>query len=390
MTHLRINRKQGITLKTVLYFVALLPYMGFAGLRNFLGDSVYETWMIVGFGLLFVCMLSLIHSIRVNSFSVLFLSVQALIFLSTVLQHGFSFGVAVAMGTGVLLILLVTIDMREIIQAVSAIAVLALIINILMMLIRGLGDNTIYFIGGKNAFSIFLIPASFIVLFNALLRQGRFSLSSIIYVLASVVVIVVGGSGTGIIVSAVMVCFLLVFFNRTKYDLRKLFLICIIVNALFLLLIQQIANSSFWINFTGMLDKNSNLTSRTLIWDTCYKMLRKNWFLGLGRGVVISYVNSYGLISRVYEAHNFLLEIVLEGGVICLALYAGVLAKAILRLRADSRMHRLILIALSVFMVNGITESVNNSILLMLLLGVANYLSVSGQPSGNQEGNGEV
>ena len=102
------------------------------------------------------------------------------------------------------------------------------------------------------------------------------------------------------------------------------------------------------------------------------KYFRASPSFGVGRGASISYVNAYGLRNTVYEAHNFVLEILLEGGIFAFAAYLLSFLSAVCRLRMNDKKQRVIFLAIAAILINGLTESNNNHFFVIMLVAFAN------------------
>jgi len=137
-------------------------------------------------------------------------------------------------------------------------------------------------------------------------------------------------------------------------------------------------NTGWWFRFTQWMGKDVTLTSRFAIWDRVLEMIGENWLFGLGRGAEIKFVNAWGRTKISSEAHNFLLELLLEGGVTGLALFCGYFWLAVRRLDMNSKLHRVVLMANMVILVNGLVESVNNKMVVSLFVAMAYYCSHHG------------
>jgi O-antigen ligase len=188
--------------------------------------------------------------------------------------------------------------------------------------------------------------------------------------LLGLLTVVIGASGTGIIV-AISAVILSVVSVKIKPSKSIYLGIIFLVYALFIVFMDSLFNSELWIRFTEMLGKDSTLTSRTDLWEKSKELIGDNIIFGAGRGVEIHTVDRWGANSIIYEAHNFILEILLEGGIVALTVFGVLFFGIVKRLNLRIPKHRAVFIALCVVLINGLTESIVNVLFVTVLLGIA-------------------
>jgi O-antigen ligase len=217
---------------------------------------------------------------------------------------------------------------------------------------------------------IFLVPGAFFLLLRSYESSAKVTKLAMIVAVICLSVVFIGSSGTGIIVAASAVLFLII---SQKLKVRKFVFMGIIlaVYAVFIFFPDDFFITEYWLKFTDYLGKDVSLTSRTLIWKEAEALVLDNWLFGAGRGVEITYMGSLGEWQMTHEAHNFVLEILMEGGVVALALFGALFFKAIKGLNMSNKTHKLVFIALCVIMINGLTESTVNNFFVVAMLGVA-------------------
>lgn len=109
-------------------------------------------------------------------------------------------------------------------------------------------------------------------------------------------------------------------------------------------------------------------------------MLRHNWLLGLGRGATNTFRNNWGLMASANEAHNAVLELFLDGGVVGFILYAIAFTITVKKTDISTKEGKVIFIAIALIVINGLTESVTMIFTTTLILAIANYYSYSSEP----------
>ena len=73
----------------------------------------------------------------------------------------------------------------------------------------------------------------------------------------------------------------------------------------------------------------------------------------------------------MYEAHNFILEILMEGGVVAFAIFSSLFYNIVNKLNMADIRNRIVFLTLCAILINGLTESTVNNFLVTIVLGVA-------------------
>ena len=354
-----------------IWIVLILPFLSVQGIRSAMGTSVYQGWQFFSMLVTGALVVYMAEEIRINLYSVLFTLFQGLVFVNTAVHSGISLGILVVMLMSVFLFLLLQTDFYSLLlQALAVLVVALVLINLPGLFLRSGDENEMFFISGKNGLSIFLIPGAFFILFQAIERYGKLRWTSTVGLGLCLLSVFVGSSGTGVVVTAVAAILLLL---AVKFKPPKWVYIAVILAlyAILILFSEQLLESKFWLSFTELLGKDGTLTSRMSIWKTVKRYIGRYWLIGVGRGARIRYINSLGMYRFNYEAHNFVLEILLECGVIGLLLYGSLLFYTIRHLNMNDLKQRMVFVALCVLLVNGLTESTLNSYFVTLMLGIA-------------------
>lgn len=161
-----------------------------------------------------------------------------------------------------------------------------------------------------------------------------------------------------------LVMYIIILFSKTirkilgKLTIRKIMISFIVI---FVLIYYMKIQNLFSIILVSILGKDLTLTGRIGLWSTALEMIKEKWIAGWGNK------NSGAIILRDYYywyAHNIVLDILLEGGVITLISFIallGTLAKQIRGQLSDSKV-KICLIVMIIFMILNITESYFSSI----------------------------
>ena len=356
---------------TLILVVLIIPFLSIAGIKNNMDATAYQAWQIMSVIALLVFIFLLAAEIKINWPLVLFTLYQAVILLSCFLNHGFSVGVfAVTTATTLLFMLMQSPCYREVVSAICIIVVLSVIINLPVMISNLSDEYAVYFIGGKNALSMFLIPGAFLFLINTLESEGRIDIKCIMMMTLCLLSILIGDSGTGIVVVAFVVLLLLIMIKIKVSKWIYIFSI-LLLYVLLILFTTVFLSTDIWIFITDVLGKDSDLTSRVTIWNIAKDFIADNWVFGSGRGTEIIYVNKWGERQLMYEAHNFILEILMEGGIVGLTIFSALFYNIVDKLNLNDIRNKMVFVALCALLINGLTESTVNNLFVTLILGVA-------------------
>lgn len=366
----RINQRNQWALLPI-WIVLILPFLSVYALRNFIDPKAYQAWQIFAMLLSGTLVVYSAREILVDLYSGLFVAFQLELLLATTLRWGLSFGiVTMVLSMTFLFLLLQTSFYEQMLRALAVLIVVLVLLNLPGLLLRPDSGDELYFIGGKNSFGIVLIPGAFLILLHALERSGKPRRSTYVWLALCLLTVLLGASGTGMVVTVVatVATALAAKFKPPKWVCLTVIVIFYIV---FIFFAEDFIQTRFWEWLTDLLGKDSTLTSRTAIWKTVKLYVGKYWLFGVGRGVRIPYINVDGLYRVNYESHNFVLEILLEGGFLALLLYGTLLFYTVKHLNMNDLKQRMVFVALCVLLVNGLTESTLNSCFVTLMLGIA-------------------
>ncbi len=362
----KLNKKE-----TFIFILLLLPNLSILGVRLIFPETVIEYWRIAALGYLAFMMLRRHSQIKLTFAFGLFAACQAVIFISTLIHHGFSSGILFTIGFHVLVFLYIqNLNYREIVSALCSIIIVSTLINVPAMLMRTGNQYAMYFLGGKNALSMILVPGMFLTFLNALNKYDKVSKRSIITAGFYLFCIFVGSSGTGMVVAvtAAVLALLALRYKPQKWTYITIIAICY---AMLIIFSDDFLASDYWSQFTDMLGKDSTLTARADIWEKVKNVVGENAWIGTGRGTEITIQNQWTVHHTFTEAHNFILEIMMQGGTVALVLYLGAILNAVLGLDMSIMRHRMAFLALCMALVNGLTESTVNGLIVTITLGIA-------------------
>lgn len=359
------------TSRCILYIIILLPFLSLSAVRSMISASSYQQWQILGVGLLFFVVAFVGKSIKLDSFIAYLTVYEALEVMVSSVRYGFSPGIMGISAAFVLLTILVEVDSKAMLKTLAIISLFIIIANAVSLVGSPIDENKQYFIGGKNSFSMTLIPAMAFYIIYITDRYGKLRFLDKLVLLCAIAQMLYGKSGTGIICT--VVALVMFVFNKSIKSKKTLIMTIIILNVLFLFAFDFVSETRIWNDITSWLDKSSTLTARTTIWSLAKDNISNHWLIGNGRGIELSYVNLWGERQNIFEAHNIFLQVLMCNGVIGLIIYVKYLLKAIGEIDLSNYQQKILFIAIFVCLINGLTESNCDSTLFRLLIAFAYY-----------------
>ena len=361
----------------LIYILCFLPFLGISWLKNTLPESLYSGYQVASTVILFLLVLRFSRLIKLDLFCWSFLLYHAVILFSTVFKHGISWGIIVTTLACIFCVLLAQVDIRRILHALSVVFFVCIVLNTFSIFSNTETIHPVFFIGGKNAFSVFLVPACFTVLLYARLSTGHISKSVQLFVVISMIMTIWAGSATGIVTVLAMTLGLL-WIMRHRLNVKLSIFIVLIANFVLIFLSEILAHSPLWVWFTGLFSKDATLTSRMMIWSQALSSIGSNILLGTGRGTGIAYTSKWGYTVVSGEAHNHILEILFEGGLAGFFFYCVFFWQAVKNLNMTSLLHRIAFLAILILFINGFAEAITNKLMVYLIIAFAYSISKKG------------
>ena len=377
----RQSRYQEIApLRICVFIFAIFPFLGVKGIDTMLGETVRQAWQIAGAGVLFA-ELEIQDVVEWDDYILYFAIEQIYLLLVTALKSQFLMGLLITALANILIALLIRRDRINFLYAVSISMVIVAAANALSMLRTGTGGfDKVYFIGGKNALSIMLIPGVFVLYLlqeEAHEKTGSARFLKWLFYGYSVVAlgsVIYGKSGTGIVMS--LIAFAVIITVDRKFVSKRLMIIGLGVVYGVILMGDSVFSSRLWIDFTTAIAKTPTMTYRTNVWASAERLFMNNPLWGAGKVFTLSFVDDFGIRRGVSEAHNFLLQILCSSGLAGLFLNYKILRNSIGRLDVNDRRHKIVFVCYALILVNGFTEAVNYKFFSILIPALANsYLA---------------
>lgn len=363
-------KNQNQSAQIALLCLALIPFFNFAGI-NRAGGLLTQLFLILGTAIFALFVFSK-KSMPEDSFAIFFLLYSIETFAVTAHYEGLSTGLLFSIVSYAFLFSLFLLDFDSLLSAIAILGYIVTILNFLAVILNSRTDDNMYFVGGKNRLSIVLIPLLMIILLNEVRKYRKIRLRAKLCWLIGIFSIILAGSGTGIVV-AVFAVFLAILFWKAKPNKYIIIGILLALYAVLIFSSSTVLGSQIWINITSALGKRSDLTNRTLVWGNLLRMMQNHWIFGLGREASNTFRNNWGLIATASEAHNAVLELFMDGGLVGFILYAVAFGIAVKKTDTSIAEGKIIFIAIVLIMINGLTESVTKIFTTTLVLAIANY-----------------
>lgn len=180
-----------------------------------------------------------------------------------------------------------------------------------------------YFLGYYNNHSQYFIPALLIAALYAL-YSGRKLRSLLLMAVIGISALLVWSGGVLMSLGVMLVTYLL-FKEHTKicnyymgWILQAVFLIFVIIG--------KLQNPFRWL-IDGVLGKWESLELREILWDRVGCLIKERWLLGYGVEEGFVRQQKVGLYWAMH-AHNLILELLYQGGVIYLVMFAMIVVIA--------------------------------------------------------------
>lgn len=223
-------------------------------------------------------------------------------------------------------------DYERTINTVSLYFFIAIVVNGISVLLFPQGlyttldrsgkTNINYFLGLDNSFGMILFPGATFCIFNSELQKKGRRVVPIVVIIMLISSYFISMSGAGLIATMAFVVLFILY--KLKLFEKLITLKIIIPVVIFLSIFLIVGNPTLYGNtqlsmfITSFLGKDITFSSRTLIWVKALESFLENPFFGYGK---IASDNVVYIWGTTMAAHNFWLQLALEGGLICIVLY---------------------------------------------------------------------
>ncbi len=373
--------KSGIVL---LYIILILPFLGIAGIRNMVG-GLYSVWQAGSMYALLIVAFVKAKYVKIDSFVGALAIYEIVMIAVSTYYSGFSTGITVVSLTFILFAISAQFYWEEMLQSLAVITWSCVLINLFSVAGRLFGANQLFFLGGKNQLSMFMIPGAACIIVNALHKRKNLNFFELFVMGCIVFSIVAGASGAGIVCTLLAIT--MFSSNKLVQNKKLLFVVLLVAYIIVIFCFEYIVESEYWIRFTDWLGKDPTMTGRTTIWETSLDMVQEKWLFGHGRAERLIYLSTDEVWVAGYETHNMFLQVIFVTGVVGFACFLRYLFKSINRLSMRNTIQRVLFIAIFICLANGLVEATNDNMFFRLLLALGYY---SGQNINQEEKGDEV
>lgn len=223
-----------------------------------------------------------------------------------------------------------------------------------------------WFLGIENQFAYIIVPGITIALLYSFYRYKKINLNSIILIFVSGMTLTLSWSATAIVSYAFLIAsfFFAMWKGINQLYNFKLLLITYIIS--WFIVVKINSYNVFKNIIEGILNKDMTFSSRTLIWDKIFELIPSSKWYGFGNNTYVLVFN-----TKEFRAHNLILQIVLDNGLISLFVFLVILTIAGTQLRKYRGNFLVFIILIGMFgiLIGGLAESyrLNNLFLLITL-----------------------
>lgn len=218
------------------------------------------------------------------------------------------------------------------------------------------GNNYNFWVS-DNEMGYVYIPLVVAIACKDYMKNRKLTLKTFIFIAISVISTILAWSGTCIIGMFIMCLgFVCAVCNIKYFNFKKIFIVAVMI-ALGILVFR--IQDVFAPVIVGMLHKDLTFTGRVYAWDMALKMIKKNIFIGYGtiNGGRLTIFDVWKNTEAV-SAHSYILEIILQGGLIGFGaiVYAYIVAGKCLYQNRKTQISIFISISLFAMLIMYITE----------------------------------
>lgn len=317
---------------------------------------------------------------RPSKVTIMMLLMYMIIIFSTFLHGGdiTSFGVIISSS----LVIVLTLDIAsrnesildDVMNSWKIIICILIAIDIAteMLYPGGLYHDRLYsinwFLGYKTARMTYIIPLLFISIYQSYKKEQRFR-KSIFVIMAVSIVDVAFSQASGATISLIAIFVLsIVILNLYRRKLRHVrrFLAFILDHRIFITTYIAITFIVVIVNYTLLMSKVADIigkdmtfTGRTFIWKACMEQIISSPILGKGYWTALQY-ESITMKLGVYggtNAHNAILTILMDGGMLALAVYLMIYLLSMRSTKERSQFDMLAVTIIYVTWILGVSSS---------------------------------
>lgn len=362
------NKKPLTINHPIILFVLLFPYFKPASLQYIAPtiESLFDIWMLGDTAIIFGLYLFYYH--RMSKLILAISLYEFALCLSTFINGGnyryLIVSCVTVMGFCMLTELCLKRNCERYFSVVYHIYFLLILINFVVLLIfpGGIAGDDYYhnaynFLGKDNGLAVaVMVPLMAISCIYSAFRRKKLTFSALLMLAMISATVLITWSATGVVAWFVMIAYILFVYRGrlTKYfNSYALFATFVVLQILIVFLRLQ---DYFAFIIEDILGKSITFTGRTEIWDMIYPIILQSPVIGHGL------YEGYGLVvwhDKYMYAHNAVLEILTQSGVIGLILFAIPFIMAAVKLYKYRKhfLSGIVTVTLFVFLVTYLMEA---------------------------------
>lgn len=302
-------------------------------------ETLFVVWKILAAAVCFLFVISYMwSSSRMPKLIFLVLLFEISIIVSTLLNHGDLMRALIDSVSIVSFTALIVLGIKNngssMIHQMSRLLGVLLIANLISVVLfpEGLSadmytnpENPLYFMVIDNGSALFLTFCILIFAIDGLISYGTVKADGKILILCAVINALLSKSATAIFTVA-LICIALLFILISDFSKHQnpaiLFAVYIAV-FIYLMTMQDNIVSEFILE--KIFNRSANFTGRYYLWESAINMIKAQPWFGYGRSAQ-DYISAWG---GYFSSHNYVLETLLQGGVIALTFFVMTVVFAI-------------------------------------------------------------
>ena len=236
--------------------------------------------------------------------------------------------------------------------------------------------NAHYFLGHRNNSVEYILPALLFSIMKDFNKKGKYSVSTFLLLIASVLSVILTWSANAILVLFFVIA---VLFIPLKDRINKClnianFSIAYIV-LFFSIIVFKLQNHFEWL-IVGILHRSLDFTNRVRIWDKTLYWINKSFILGYG------FENSEYKELKIYHpnsCHNYLLDFMYMGGIAMVLVLVLIIILTAIKIKKakDNKICKIIEMFILAYFILGFATPIHKNVLciMFLILCVGYYCS---------------
>lgn len=290
-------------------------------------DAFLDGWRLVSFA---VILFMYVVSGKVSKIIVAISAYEAMLLVSTFVNHGDYWHLVVSCGTVIGFCMLTEIciiqNSKKYFTTIFTIYFALIMINLIVLVIfpEGIATdnyyrNTYNFLGNDNSMAVvFELPLMGAACLYSAFRNRRLTFTALLMFIMISATVLITWSATGVVAWFVLAVYILFVYKSKMAKIFNSYILFVMFVAMQIMIVFLRLQEHFAFFIENILGKSISFTGRTLIWDLSYLVILQSPIIGYG------VYEGAGLIqvgNAFFYAHNAILEILIQSGVIGLILF---------------------------------------------------------------------